>query len=70
MGALAIYFSEWFLVPFFLLIFVVPHILKGIVCPKCRTPVTYQGSVSGFRIHGGFIRKKCQQCRWDLNRWP
>ena len=66
-GMLALYVSTWFAVPFLALVFVIPIALKGIVCPKCGTPVTYQGTFFGVQVSGGFIRKKCQQCGWDLN---
>ena len=56
-GALGIYLSKWFLVFFILFIFAIPFVLKGIVCPKCGTPVTYQGTFAGYRIQGGFIRR-------------
>lgn len=65
-GAMGLYLSNWFLVPFFLLVFAIPVALRGIVCPKCKTPVTYQGTFAGRRISGGFVRKRCQQCGWDL----
>jgi len=67
-GACGIYESKWFLAPFFMLILLVPAILRKIVCPNCGTPVTYQGTVAGLRIQGGFIRKNCQQCGWNLDR--
>jgi hypothetical protein len=67
-GALGIYLSKWFFLPFFLLIYAIPFVLRGIVCPKCGTPVTYQGTLAGFRIQGGFIRRTCQQCGWDLDK--
>ncbi len=66
-GLLALYVSTWFLIPFFAMVFVIPRVLKGIDCPKCRTPVTYQGTFFGKQIFGGFINKKRQQCDWDLN---
>jgi hypothetical protein len=67
MGLLALYVSTWFLVPFFGMVFVIPYVLAGIVCPKCGTAVTYQGTFFGVRVKGGFIRKQCQQCGWNLN---
>jgi hypothetical protein len=66
-GLLTLYLSKWFAVPFLALAFLLPLMLKGIICPKCGTPVTYQGTFFGARVQGGFIRKKCQQCGWDLN---
>jgi hypothetical protein len=67
---LALYLSNWFLVPLVAAMFVIPSILRRIVCPKCGTPVTYQGTFAGIRIPGGFIRRKCRQCGWDLNTNP
>ena len=66
-GLLALYLSNWFAVPFLALVFAIPLVVKRIVCPKCGTPVIYQGTLFGFRVQGGFIRKKCQECGWDLN---
>ncbi len=70
LGAMGIYLSKWCILPFFAGLFVVPHVLEKIVCPNCRTPVTYQGTLAAVRIEGGFIRRKCQQCGWDLNKEP
>jgi hypothetical protein len=66
-GLLALYLSAWFAVPFLALVFFMPFVLKGIICPKCGTPVTYQGTFFGVQVQGGFIHKNCQQCGWDLN---
>jgi ribosomal protein S27AE len=68
LSLLSLYVSNWFLLPFFALIFSAQFLLKRIVCPNCGTPVTYQGTFAGFRVQGGFIRKKCQQCGWDLDK--
>jgi hypothetical protein len=68
--ALSLYVSTWFLAPFFGIVFFAQFVLKRIVCPKCGTPVTFQGKIAGVRIQGGLIRKKCQQCGWDLNTNP
>ena len=68
LGAMGLYLWKWFLVPFFVLIFVIPFVLKRITCPNCGTPVTYQGTFAGMRVQGGFIRRKCQQCGWDLDK--
>lgn len=64
----ALELSQWFIVPFLALIYVPQFFLEKIVCPKCGTPVTYQGTVLGKPIRGGFIRRLCQECGWDLNR--
>jgi hypothetical protein len=69
-GALFMYASSWFMLPFFAVVGVAPFFLNRIVCPNCGTPVTYQGTIAGLRIRGGFIRKKCQQCGWDLRKNP
>jgi hypothetical protein len=67
---LSLYLSKWFLLPLFAMMTSVQFLLNRIVCPKCGTPVTYQGSVAAFRVKGGFIRRKCQQCGWDLGTNP
>jgi hypothetical protein len=56
-GLLALYLSAWFAVPFLALVFVIPIVLKGIICPKCGTPVTYQGTFFGLRVQGGSFEK-------------
>ncbi len=66
--AAALELSHWFFVPFVVFIYVPQFFLERIVCPKCGTPVTYQGTILGKRIRGGFIRRHCQECGWDLNR--
>lgn len=60
--------SAWFTLPFALFIYVPQFFLEKITCPKCGTPVTYQGTFSGKRIRGGFIRANCQECGWDLDK--
>lgn len=68
-GALGLYLSPWFLAPFFATVLFVPRVLlKGIVCPNCGTPVTYQGSLGPFKISGGFVHQRCRNCGWDLKR--
>ena len=68
LGCAGLYVSQWFIVPFFLFIYVPNFFLEKITCPKCGTPVTYQGTFFGKRIRGGFIRKNCQECGWDLDK--
>lgn len=63
-----LYVTEWFVIPFFILVASSYYIFNKITCPNCGTPVTYQGKLANFRIKGGFIRKKCQQCGWDLRK--
>jgi hypothetical protein len=67
-GTLGLYISKWFLVPFLALIYAIPFVLKGITCPNCGESVTYQGAVFGRPVRGGFIRRTCQKCGWDLNQ--
>jgi len=69
-GISAIYISNWFIVPFLIIIYTIQFILERITCPNCGTPVTYQGTIAGIRVRGGFIRKRCQQCGWDLDKNP
>ena len=67
-GLAALYTSNWFVVPFVAIIYSAQFVVERITCPNCGTPVTYQGNIAGFRIRGGFFRKKCQQCGWDLGK--
>jgi len=68
LGLAAMYVSQWFLVLFFLFIFVPQFFLREIKCGTCGTPVTYQGTLLGRRVQGGFLRRFCQQCGADLDR--
>jgi len=67
-AALGLYVWKWFLVPFLVLVYFIPFVLERITCPNCGESVSYQGKVIGMTIRGGFIRRKCQKCGWDLNR--
>jgi len=64
----ALYVSNWFVLIFFSIVPIGGFFLNKITCPNCGTSVTYQGTLVGFRITGGFIRKKCQECGWDLDK--
>jgi len=68
LGFAALYISNWFVVPFFMVIYTIRFVLERIVCPNCGTSVTYQGILFGKEIRGGFIRRKCQKCGWDLDK--
>lgn len=67
-GSLGLYVSPWFFVLFFAIVFIIPRALDGINCPNCGTPVTYQGSLGGYKINGGFIHRYCRNCGWDLKK--
>lgn len=66
--ALALYVSIWFAIPFLAIVAGSNLVLQKIVCPNCGMPVTYQGESRGVGIFGGFIRRKCQNCGWDLGK--
>jgi len=68
LGLAAVYVTSWFLVPFFAVVVSVRFVLNRITCPNCGTPVTYQGEFRGIAIWGGFIRRHCQKCGFDLNQ--
>ncbi len=68
--AASLYVSAWFLIVLAGVIFGARFVLERIVCPQCGTPVTYQGTLAGMRVHGGFIRRQCQQCGRDLRLAP
>ena len=40
--------------------------LMQIRCPNCATPVVYQGKLGRISIYAGFVRRKCQNCGYDL----
>jgi rubredoxin len=63
-----LYISNWFGLILVLLIGGGRFILNEITCPNCGTPVTYQGSLLGFRVEGGFINRNCKACGWDLDK--
>ena len=62
----SLYVSNWFLLALAAVVYGSQFVLKRITCPQCGTPVTYQGTVVGVAVHGGFIRKQCQACGWNL----
>ena len=67
-GLLILYVSPWFMAPFFGLIYLSPLAFRGIDCPKCGVPLTYQGTFLGIRINGGFPHKFCRECGCDLSK--
>ena len=67
-GTLGLYVWKWFLVPFLALVYAIPLVLERITCPNCGESGVHQGTLIGIPIRGGFIRRKCQQCGWDLNQ--
>jgi hypothetical protein len=42
--------------------------LLKIRCPKCKTPVAYQGRLGKMSIYAGFVRKTCLNCGHDLTK--
>jgi hypothetical protein len=62
--------SEWFMLGFFSIPLLARFVFSKIVCPKCGASANYQGTVFGIRINGGLVRRKCQECGWDLDRNP
>ena len=64
---LTLYLSNWFLAPFFAVILGMNSAIKGIKCPNCGTPVTFQGRIFGFAVHAGLIKHECQNCGWNLD---
>jgi hypothetical protein len=69
-GCAALYISNWFLIPFAIIIYTANFFLKKITCPNCETPVTYEGegAFSSIRIPSAFFRTKCANCGWDLDK--
>jgi len=55
---------------FFIWIAVGSFGLMQIRCPRCDTPVVYQGKVGKFSIYAGFVRRNCQNCGESLTQPP
>ncbi len=66
--ALALYVSNWFLVPFIATVFLSRLVLIRVTCPNCGTPLIYEGEgvYRRFRPPTAFFRKKCARCGWNL----
>ena len=66
LGLFAMYYSNWFVAPFFLVIFSGRYFFLKIKCPKCGTPVIYDNTPANLQIFALFFRPKCTNCGWDL----
>lgn len=53
---------------FFVWIAVGSLALMQIRCPRCKTPVVYQGELGKISIYAGLVRKHCQNCGEDLTK--
>jgi uncharacterized membrane protein YhhN len=43
-------------------------LLMQIRCPRCGTPVVYQGKLGKLSVYAGFVRRHCQNCGDDLDK--
>jgi hypothetical protein len=69
-GSAALWWTGWFTLAFFVVVFASGFALRRNACPKCETPVMYVGSLHGWRFNDGFIHRHCRQCGWDLDVEP
>jgi len=65
-----IYFSNWFAIPFFGSVIVASIKLRQIVCPKCSTPLAFDGH--RLRDRKGtprvWSKRRCAACDHDLSK--
>jgi hypothetical protein len=47
-------------------IFVGTGLVKSVKCPSCGMPLSYQGKISSFSVHGALARGRCRNCGYDL----
>ena len=65
--------SNWFFVPFGILVFSVHILLNQIKCPNCGMPVTYEGETkregpfAHLGIPSAFFHRNCANCGYNLN---
>lgn len=69
-GALFIYASVWFMIPFFAVVGIGSYLLNRIVCPNCGERMTYETSSLGVRLPLVLVRNKCKKCGWNLKENP
>src|SRR5690348_2721278 len=70
LGIASLYLSQWLAVVFFAWIFAAKSILDRVTCPKCGTPLYYNGPRFAERRTGPniFSRTTCRACGSDLTR--
>lgn len=73
---IAVYISNWFVVPLVGLALGAHLVFDRIRCPRCNTPLTYEGETrregpfATLGIPSAFFRKSCANCGWDLRELP
>ena len=60
--------TEVLMVVFFSWVAVCSFALMQIRCPRCSTPVVYQGKLGKVSLYAGFVRRHCQNCGEDLSK--
>ena len=60
--------SQVLMVVFFAWVAISSLVLMQIRCPRCGTPVVYQGKVGKLSLYAGFVRRQCQNCGEDLTK--
>ena len=62
---LSMSYSEFFLIPLLILLFIMGYLNYNLKCPNCDVPVLYKKiGIMGieFRSFGGFVPEKCRNC--------
>ena len=69
-GVLAVQLQSWALIiVLFAWVAVGSLLIHRVRCPKCGTPVGYQGKFLGVRLYGAlFAPKKCNACGYDFTK--
>ena len=70
LGALFIYISTWFMIPFFAVIGAGSFLLNRVVCPNCGARINYETSFFAVRVPLVFMRDKCKECGRNLKSNP
>lgn len=60
--------SQGLMVGFFAWVGIGSLVLMRIRCPRCGTPVVYQGKLGKVSVYAGFVRQHCQNCGEDLGK--
>jgi hypothetical protein len=60
--------SQVLMVAFFAWVAIGSLVLMQIRCPRCGTPVVYQGKLGKISLYAGFVRRQCQHCGEDLTK--
>jgi len=69
LGFSLLYISQWFIIPFGILVFGSHRIFERIECPNCGFPVYRRDEAVQLRLPSpaDLFRRNCGRCGFDLN---